>query len=121
MIISKKTLNRFHPTHYTVNSIEYKKKVITAFLPYETGKYEAGKVVFPDYLKGYEEYYDYRYHCFNLKREYRLNGSKGRPTYTLEITYPVYDITFTPWGVETLESRYRSYKKLADEYGKLLG
>lgn len=116
MKVTKKTLNRLHYPHYTVLGTETKRKTVVKSIPNYTGNTLMG--IFPAYLKGYEQYYtevSYGY-TYRLKEEYKNH----RPAYSIEITYKVYDIELTAEGKSWAEARYFQYKRLADEYSKLL-
>lgn len=107
--------------YYKVVGEEKVTKTITSKLPYETGYNTNGS--FPEYLEGYEEYYEklpyskgYYSPTHRLKSEYWEN----RPIYFIDITYTLYEVKFTKAGREYAERRYRSHKRLMERYGKMM-
>ena len=72
--------------------------------------------MFPNYLKGFEDYYEGLGACYRLKREYIEN----RPKYLVNIEYEVYDITPNKKLKKELERRKNMYKKLYEKYSAYL-
>ena len=136
MKVTKSTLNRMNrhiynghhwvPANYVVLSEEKAVKTITSKIPFETG-FNSGidenlHTKFPAYLHGFEEYYDNSTGCFGqfrLKKEYWDKNS--RPSYTIDISYILYDIELTDDGKELVNKRYEQHKRLMELYAKMMG
>lgn len=114
MKVTKKTLNKFYYDHYTTLGTETIHKTIVRPIPICTGSLWPKH--FPNYLKGYEQFYEEFFYCYRLKEEY-LNC---RPDYFIDITYKVYDIELTVEGKSRIEALHSKYQRLADKYSKLL-
>jgi len=120
MKVTLKTIQYLVPgEHFLINGEEKVTKTVTPFLPYETGQYTEH---FPNYLKGYESYYkenkrSYRPCYWVLKDEYREN----RPTYKLDVTYNIYDITLTHEGRKEAKRRYYLHLRNMEKYRRLMG
>ena len=94
------------------------RKTIHKPIPESTGHYGSHKI--PDYLKGFEDYYDYKFGRFYLKKEYnRFYGGKT-PEFTLEVPICTYDVELTEHGRAKVKARYEKYNKLASKYLALM-
>jgi hypothetical protein len=106
--------------HYRILAEEKVTKEVQHPIPYYSNA--VGPNNFPEYLKGFEEYYKMGYHSpyttqWILKPEYKEN----RPKYTYKVTYTVYDIELTEEGQKEVERRYNMYLRLTEKYARLLG
>lgn len=106
---------------YNIISREMVTKTITKPVPMTTG-WGCSENEFPEYLKGCEQFYSYnhisRYSAdWELKPEYREN----RPTYSVEISYELVEVEFTPEGEKEIKRRYNIHKRLMERYGRLMG
>ena len=92
---------------------------VTHPIPYTTGytTYRSKEAVIPDYLKGFEKYYDVGHYSLRLKPEYRFN----RPTYTIDVKHTLYDVELTKLGVERVQECAKYYQRMAQEYTRFLG
>lgn len=94
------------------------RKTIHKPIPDCTSHYGSHKL--PDYLKGFEDYYDYKFGRFYLKKEYdRFYGGKT-PEFALEVTIYTYDVELTEHGKAKVEARYEMYSKRALKYLALM-
>ena len=91
---------------------------VTHHIPYSTGytTYRSKEAVIPDYLKGFEKYYDVGYYSLRLKPEYRYN----RPNYTIEVKHTLYDVELTKLGKEHVQKRVSYYQRVAQEFARFL-
>ena len=135
MKVTKSILNRISrytykngdwvPACYVILSEEKVTKTITSKIPFTTGYFqkfdENDSRMFPAYLHGFEEYYEPNGwdRIFRLKKEYRDKDS--RPSYTMDISYTLYDIELTDEGREIVEERYKMYKRCMERYAKMMG
>lgn len=92
------------------------RKTIRKPIPETTGHY--GSHQLPDYLKGFEDCYVYKWGRFYIKDEYDRwqGGTKERPHFTLEVPICTYDVELTECGKAKVEARYENYSKLAQKY-----
>lgn len=114
-------LNRLYEKDYIVNGTEYARKTLSKPIPYGTGVryFHNGKRHIPDYLDGFEDYYECpkgTYDMYFLKREYWEN----RPHYEITIEYLVYDVDLTDEGKKRIKDRYNHYSKIANRYKKVM-
>ena len=91
---------------------------VTHPIPYSTGytTYRTKEAVIPDYLKGFEKYYDIERYGMRLKPEYCSN----RPTYTIDVKHTLYDVEMTKLGKEYVQKRANYYQRMAQEYTRFL-
>ena len=90
------------------------RKTIHKPIPDSTGHY--GSHELPDYIKGIEDCYEYKYGHFYLKKEYhRWYGGKT-PEFTLEVPICTYDVELTERGRAKVEARYEMYNTRALKY-----
>lgn len=91
---------------------------VTHPIPYTTGyvDYRENAPVLPDYLKGFEQYYNKGYCSLRIKPEYRYN----RPNYTIEVKHTLYDVELTKLGKEYVQERVNYYQRLAQGFARFL-
>ena len=91
---------------------------VTHPIPYSTGYvgWNHSKPVLPDYLKGFERYYDAGRYSLRIKPEYRYN----RPSYTIDVKHTLYDVELTNVGMERVQERVNYYQRLAKEFARFL-
>ena len=89
-------------------------KTIHKPIPGYTGHY--GRHELPDYLKGFEDCYDYKFGRFYLKNEYDPWYGNQTPEFTLEVPICTYDVELTECGKAKVEARYEMYNKRALKY-----
>jgi hypothetical protein len=92
---------------------------VTHPIPYTTGCVTYGrnpKSILPDYLKGFEQYYDAGRYSMRIKPEYRYN----RPKYTIEVKHTLYDVELTKLGMEYVQERISHYQRLAQGFARFL-
>lgn len=120
MKLSKKEMRRLGI--YCYNSVEPKTYEFNLPIPFETG-WPTDK--FPNYLKGFENYYNTvtlpRYFgkdsvYYELKEEYRNN----RPKYHITVTHPVYNVDVTEKNLEYANGYFNRYTRLAKQYADLI-
>ena len=100
---------------YEIVSEEKVTKVVTKHIPEMPGFFGGG---FPQYLKGFEEYYKHYHSGWVLLPQYL--DKVNRPCYTLEVLYTLYDVEFTSKGKELIQKRYDMHKHAMEKYAKLL-
>ena len=110
--LRKKDLRNFALVwHYSIvaeHDHEYK---VTKKIPFNVYQEK-----FPEYLKGYENYYEKGSYCWYLKSEYLRN----RPTYTFTVTHPRFDIVLTKDGEKRAKKFIDFHKRMLKKYEKLL-
>jgi hypothetical protein len=92
---------------------------VTHPIPHSTGYVTYGrnpKSILPDYLKGFEQYYDAGRYSMRIKPEYRYN----RPKYTIEVKHTLYDVELTKLGMEYVQERISHYQRLAQGFARFL-
>ena len=94
------------------------RKTIHKPIPSCTGHYGSHKI--PDYLKGFEDCYDYKFGRFYLKNEYDPWYGNQTPKFTLEVPICTYDVELTERGKAKVEARYEMYNKRALKYLALM-
>lgn len=119
--VRKHDLRNLCPWDYTIVATHDLPAItITKPIPEHTGH----KDYFPEYLKGFEQYYDapkYSWGCYELKREYRpWVNLKQRPSYTIQVVNKTYDVELTDAGKETVAKRYEYFSNQAAKYLKLM-
>lgn len=106
---------------YIVMGTENVTKIVHHPIPKITRKQD-GKAGFPNYLKGFEDYYNVRdilgATYYLLKDEY---DDENRPEYEIEVTSQIVDIRLTKRGREECERRFNIHKKNMEKYARLLG
>ena len=104
------------------NSIEPKTYEFNPPIPFETGWITEN---FPNYLKGFEKYYNVvklpsffgkERNYYELKEEYRNN----RPKYHITVTHPIYDVDITEKNLEYATGYFNRYTRLAKQYADLI-
>lgn len=93
-------------------------KTIHKPIPDCAGDY--GRPELPDYLKGFEDCYDYKYGRFYLKKKYDPWYGGKTPEFTLEVPIRTYDVELTELGRAKVEARYEMYNKRALKYLALM-
>lgn len=125
-----KELSKIRGLYEVVNK-EEKTYTFTKRIPWQTGdvpysRYKTEddnkvKATFPAYLKKFENYYEPTHngwgYAYKLKRDYY----QDRPTMTITVKHPVYQIKLTEEGAEIIERRRAHFQKQADKYSALLG
>lgn len=111
-------------TDYKVLSSMKVTKTVRHKIPKDSSRRD-NKGGLPDYLKGFEDYYDEwrwcdgRYRYYTIKREYIDKAL--RPEYEIEVTYELLDIELTEKGKKECERRLNIHKKNMERYALLLG
>ena len=109
-----------HP-QYKVLKEERKNVIVAHKIPFSTGFFLND---FPNYLKGFEEYYEekivrfsrYTRRYWELKPQYKEN----RPSYTFEAISYVLDIELTEEGKKEIQRRYNIHKRNMEKYANLM-
>lgn len=106
---------------YIVVGTEEVKKIVHHPIPIIT-RIQDGKADFPNYLKGFEDYYNVKNILgatyYLLKDEYE---DDNRPEYEIEVTSQIVDIRLTERGRKECERRFNIHKKNMEKYARLLG
>jgi len=116
MRVTKSVLNRFWWKSYEIISEEKVTKVVYHPIPFSTGFSRSNQ--FPQYLKGYEDYYeriDNRRKLY-LKEQYQ----NCRPQYAYTVTYTIYDVEWKDYAKQEIARRYASHKKNMEFYARLM-
>ena len=107
-------------TDYKVLGTMKVTKTVHHKIPDCTGRYTKG---LPNYLKGFEDYYDERtsfgFTYYGIRKEYE--DKSKRPEYEIEVTYELLDIELTEKGKKECERRLNIHKKNMERYALLLG
>ena len=109
-----------HTFDYVIVNRETVTKTVHHKIPTTVGAFTTH---FPEYLKGFEKYYNLNYsewggtlYDSDIKPEYMFN----RPEYSYEVTYEVLDIELTEVGKKKVQFRYDLHKRNMEKYGAFL-
>lgn len=109
-----KTLDR---SRYTIVATEKKTATVKRPLPYRTGW---DRTHFPNYLAGFENYYECKTFYGGAIWALKLEYWKNRPTYTQTIEFDLLDVEFTEEGKKEIQRRYELHKRNMEKYARLL-
>ena len=116
-----KYLKSWSDTYFITKGTEEKTITVQHKIPRVTGVFENH---FPNYLQGFEQYYDLVpmraylsvHNRWVIKPEYEEN----RPLYSISTTIEILDIELTEEGKKEVQRRYELHKRNMEKYESLL-